>query len=147
MLTIGELAQQADVPTSTVRYYERCRLLGPAQRSPANYRLYDARAIDRLRFIRAAQGNGFTLEDITALLDFRDGRTSPCREVQTLIEARLADLEQRVEQVRHVQTVLRSALSVCRKAERDGRCAVMDDLNQASSARSPAAGRRSARKK
>ncbi|MBI2840324.1 MAG: MerR family transcriptional regulator [Acidobacteria bacterium] len=59
MLTTGELARQAGVLTSTVRRYERCRLLGPAQRSPGNYRLYDARALDRLRFIRAAQTNGF----------------------------------------------------------------------------------------
>ncbi|MBI2839382.1 MAG: MerR family DNA-binding protein [Acidobacteria bacterium] len=112
-----------------------------------NYRLYNERALDRLRFIRAAQINGFTLEDVVTLPDFRDGRTSPCREVQTLIEARLADLEQPVEQMRHVQAVLKSALAVCRKAEHNGRCAVMDDLNQASSERSPGVRRRAPKKR
>lgn len=136
-LTIGELARQAGVPTSTLRYYERCRLLRPCQRSSGNYRLYDAQALDRLRFIRAAQSNGFTLDDITALLDFRDGRTSPCRQVQGLIEERLADLERRVEQMRQVQAVLKSALAVCREAERDNRCAVLEDLNRSTSARPP----------
>lgn len=146
MSTIGDLARQAGVPTSTVRYYERCGLLRPSERSSGNYRLYDERVLERLRFIRAAQANGFTLEDITTLLDFRDGRTSPCLDVQGLIEERLADLKQRLEQMRHVQVVLRSALAVCRKAERKGRCGVMDELNRASSNDAARFGRVSAQK-
>ncbi len=40
LFTIGELAEAADVPTSTVRYYEREGILKPRRRSPSNYRLY-----------------------------------------------------------------------------------------------------------
>ena len=83
-LTIGELAGAGGVPTSTIRYYERERLLQPSSRSPSNYRLYSAADLERLRFIRAAQATGFTLHDVSKLL-----RPAPCGSVQRLIEERL----------------------------------------------------------
>jgi DNA-binding transcriptional MerR regulator len=79
--TIGQIAHAAGVPPSTVRYYERIGLLSPEGRTAGNYRLYGPEALARLRFIRAAQGTGFTLEHITALLKLRDSTPSVCQDV------------------------------------------------------------------
>lgn len=130
--TIGQLAKEAGVPTSTVRYYERVGLLQPDGRSGGNYRLYSLAALERLRFIRAAQVTGFTLDDVTILFGLRDGATEPCKEVQALIEERLADTEQRLKDLHHVQKVLKSSLKMCRQAERTAYCHVIDDLTAAS---------------
>lgn len=140
--TIGQLARAAGVPTSTVRFYERRRLLRPDGRTEGNYRVYGPASFERLRFIRAAQANGFALEDIAALLSLRDGTTAPCKEVQTLVEQRLADLEKRVTQLRHLRAVLRTSLDLCRQAERSGRCQVIDRLRVASSSPPSASTRR-----
>ncbi len=78
-LTIGELAKAAGVPTSTVRYYERAGILRPSGRSAGNYRVYSKSELERLRFIRAAQATGFTLDDIKSLL-----RPAACSKVQGL---------------------------------------------------------------
>lgn len=129
--TIGQLAKAAGVPASTVRYYERARLLHPDGRSRGNYRVYGAAALERLRFIRAAQVNGFTLEDTQALLDFRDGKTAPCKEVRELISERLAGLEKRFEELRQVRTVLKSSLKMCGQTEHMGKCRVIEKLNAA----------------
>ncbi len=75
--TIGKLAKAAEVPVSTVRYYEKRGLLTPDQRTPSSYRLYGEESLQRLRFIRAAQTSGFTLEDIAMLLDLREGSLDP----------------------------------------------------------------------
>jgi DNA-binding transcriptional MerR regulator len=91
--TIGQLAHAVGVPASTLRYYERAKLLRPDGRTGGNYRVYGASALERLRFIRAAQANGFTLDDILALLSFRDGATARCKEVQRLIKDRLRGCE------------------------------------------------------
>lgn len=123
-LTIGELANAADVPTSTVRYYERAKLLKPSARSPSNYRLYSSSDLDRLRFIRAAQATGFTLDDVTKLL-----RPAPCGSVQYLIEERLDEVGARMRELRHVQKVLRDALAECQGHSSTGRCKVVDDLS------------------
>lgn len=128
-LTIGELAAAARVPTSTVRYYERAGLLKPSARSASNYRLYSERDLERLRFIRAAQATGFTLEDVTALL-----RPAACGKVQGLIEERLARVAERMRELRHVQKVLRSSLAECREHEQTGRCRVVDELTARSRA-------------
>jgi MerR family mercuric resistance operon transcriptional regulator len=140
--TIGQVARAAGVPTSTVRFYERSRLLRPDGRTEGNYRLYGPAALERLRFIRAAQANGFALEDVAALLSLRDGTTAPCKEVQTLVEQRLTDLEKRVKQLRHLRAVLRASLQLCRQAGRSGRCQVIDRLKVASSSPLPATSRR-----
>jgi DNA-binding transcriptional MerR regulator len=131
--TISQLGQAAGVPISTVRYYERNGLLRPDGRTEANYRIYGASALKRLRFIRAAQANGFTLDDISALLAFRDGTTLPCKAVQTLVEQRLLDLQKRLKELRHVQEILKSSLEMCRKSEPLGKCFVIDKLSATSS--------------
>lgn len=67
LFTIGQAAQAVGVPATTLRYYEREGVLGPAVRSRAGYRLYDTAAVERLEFVRSAQAVGFTLDDIRVL--------------------------------------------------------------------------------
>lgn len=140
--TIGELAGAAELPTSTLRYYERIELLCPTERSASNYRLYQHEALEQLQFIQAAQATGFTLADIRTLLDLREGNTAPCSQVQTIIETRLDDVAKRMKDLRGVQRVLQSSLDLCREAEASGRCQVMDSL-----AASKARGGKKSRKK
>lgn len=123
-LTIGALARAAGLPISTLRYYERAGLLRPRSRSASNYRLYGSADLQRLRFIRAAQVTGFTLEDVALLL-----RPSSCQRVQQLIEDRLSRVETRLAELRHVRQVLRRSLAECRAHEASGRCAVVAELS------------------
>jgi DNA-binding transcriptional MerR regulator len=133
--TIGQLAQALGIATSTVRYYERINLVRPEARSGSNYRLYGREALERLKFIRAAQAIGFTLDDIALLLSHRNDSESCCRKVQGLIEERLDDLKQRMEDLRRVHRELRIALRKCRRTEQAGHCQVIDKLNAVSSSR------------
>ena len=121
--TIGDLSEAAGVPTSTVRYYERKRLLRPAARSASNYRLYSHEDLERLRFIRAAQATGFTLEAVAKLL-----RPAPCGRVQQLIEERLDQVATRIKELRHLQRLLKASLETCKEHEASGRCQVVEDL-------------------
>ncbi|MBI3839924.1 MAG: MerR family transcriptional regulator [Planctomycetia bacterium] len=123
-LTIGQLAKAAGVPSSTVRYYERIVLLEPESRSMGNYRLYGTIAMERLRFIRAAQAVGFGLDDISTLLN-----GAACRDVECLIERRLADVARRLRDLRHVQRVLASCLEECRSA-RNKECPIVVKLKR-----------------
>lgn len=128
--TIGQLAHAAEVPTTTVRYYERIGLLQPEDRSyGGNYRLYGDASLRRLMFIRAAQAIGFKLEDVKALLG--DGDSYPCcGDVQQLIEERLADIERRLGDLRQVRRVLRQSLNECRQGSPRKRCHVVEKLRR-----------------
>jgi DNA-binding transcriptional MerR regulator len=67
-LGIGQLAKRGGVGIDTVRYYERNGLLAPRTRLASGYRRYGDSELARLRFIRRAQGLGFTLKEIKQLL-------------------------------------------------------------------------------
>lgn len=134
--TIGQLARKAQIPTTTVRYYERVGLLAPDDRSQGNYRLYGKASLRRLRFIRAAQSIGFTLADIQALLGAQRGKPPTCSDVQKLIKGRLTEIEERLASLRHVERLLRSSLATCRKSAGAKCCHVIDTL-EADSSRKP----------
>ncbi len=128
-LTISQLAKAAAVPTTTVRYYERIGLVEPEDRSPGNYRIYSEDSLDKLRFIRAAQATGLTLDDVKVLLSDGSGGFPVCGTAQGLIEVRLADIENRLKDLRHVQRVLKAALEECRQQEQTDCCHVVEKLH------------------
>ncbi len=131
--TISQLAKAAETPTSTLRYYERIGLLKAEDRSQSNYRLYGDESLRRLRFIRAAQAIGFTLDHVNTLLGNRDGKTPTCNEVQTLIEERLVGIEDRLKDLRHVKRVLKSSLTKCLNSKQNENCQVIETLRSTSS--------------
>jgi DNA-binding transcriptional MerR regulator len=121
-LTIGELAKAANVPVSTIRFYERNGILSPEARTGANYREYSQEALERLRFIRASQSTGFSIADIRKLLDLTFSSDPPCDEVITLAQNRLADVRQRLEDLKRVEKALAGSLEHCCKGEDDDLC-------------------------
>lgn len=141
LLKIGDIAAASGVAVSTIRFYERAGLLRPAGRAENNYRYYDEASVQRLRFIRAAQASGFALEDISKLLDLSDEPHPCCHEVQNLIEHRLADVDRKLRQMRHLQRVLARALQACRQGESRRVCAVLQRLQQPQAGHRPDPGR------
>jgi MerR family mercuric resistance operon transcriptional regulator len=97
--------------------------------------LYSDESLQKLKFIRTAQAIGFTLDDVKALLSAPDSSAASCRQVQSLIEERLAEIAQRLKDLRHVQQVLKSALAKCRQTERADCCHVIHTLRDASGAK------------
>ena len=126
--TIGQLAKAAGVPTSTIRYYERRGLVLPVSRSEGNYRLFDYQGLDRLRFVRSAQGAGFTLSDIATLLALKEDQSAPCDEVQDLISLRLDHVVEQIEHLKAVEGMLRDWMEVCQGAQSSGWCGVLVGL-------------------
>lgn len=111
-LTIGKLANAAEVGIDTVRFYERAGLLKRPQRTPAGYRLYAESDTARLRFIRRAKALGFSLEEIAELLRLNDGggRRSA---VRALAEQRLKEIEQKLSELARMRDTLRRLVNKC----------------------------------
>jgi DNA-binding transcriptional MerR regulator len=119
--SIGQLAHSAGVPTSTVRYYERSGLLRPDDRSDSNYRLYDTRSLERLRFIRSAQGVGLSLKEVAELLRLT-GDESPCDEVMAALRRRLDGVRAKLRDLKRVERTLTGALDDCCKGDSPSLC-------------------------
>lgn len=83
--TISDAAARTGFSPSALRFYEDAGLIAPG-RSDAGYRVYDDRAIERLRFISRLKQLGLTLEEIAELVGLWD--RDPC----STVAARLAGL-------------------------------------------------------
>jgi DNA-binding transcriptional MerR regulator len=85
-LRISELAARTGFSPPTLRYYERIGVLPAPRRTAGGYRVYEDRAVERLRFVARAKSLGLSLEETRELAELwaRD----ECRPVQ----ARLTEL-------------------------------------------------------
>jgi DNA-binding transcriptional MerR regulator len=122
-LRSGQVAAAAGVNTETLRYYERRGLIAEPDRSPGGHRLYPAETVTVLRVIKAAQRLGFTLEEVTELLDVgrhhhghtpsgrlgRRGRVEDAG-LQQRARAKLAEVEERTSDLTTIRETLRAAL-------------------------------------
>src|SRR5260370_32151174 len=127
-LTIGKLAKQAHVNRETVRYYERRRLLPRASRSMSGYRVFPDDALRRLRFIRHAKVLGFSLNEIRELLTLRVNSIDTCDRARERTEIKLADINRRVQAVRHMRDALSELVAACSRRGRTKDCPILDSL-------------------
>jgi len=130
-LTIGQLARAAGVNVETVRYYQRLGLVHEPPKPLQGYRRYPPETVERLRFIKRAQGLGFTLQEIAELLALGDGH---CREVQVLARQKLERIRARIRDLQAMAVALEDLLARCDADVDDQGCALVEAL--AASARS-----------
>jgi DNA-binding transcriptional MerR regulator len=107
---ISALAKQAGVPVKTIRYYEDVGLLPRPSRTASGYRLYAPESADRLHFIKKAQNLGLRLEEIREILDLADRGRCPCGHVQAFLRKRLAELQQKIADLRLIEQRVNGAI-------------------------------------
>lgn len=116
-MRIGEVAVAADMPTQTIRFYERRGLLPQPLRGTNGYREYDASILTRLAFIRSGQSAGLTLVEVASILDLRREGAIPCAHVQSLLATKLGDVEARQRELVALETELRQLLGRSRQLD------------------------------
>lgn len=115
-MTIGGLARDGGVGVETVRYYQRRGLLATPDR-PDGYsqgggvRRYGVEDLRRLRFIRAAQAAGFTLEQIGELIELDAGEDRA--RARELAQDRITALDARIAELQAARDGLRRLARVC----------------------------------
>ena len=114
-MAIGELARATGTKAETIRFYERIGLLPPPARTAANYRSYGAPELARLSFIRRARGLGFSLEQVTALLELSDCRDRSCEAVDMLAHRHLAAIEGKIADLTALRRELADLIGQCRQ--------------------------------
>lgn len=126
-ITIGKLAAAGDVGVETIRYYQRRGLMGTPARSGGDgwgggVRRYHADDVRRLKFIRAAQGAGFTLDEISELLALE---TSDDRvRVRTLARQRIELLDEKIAHMTATRGALARLADQCAASDK-GPCPIL----------------------
>ena len=110
MYTASVLAKKTNLPIYTVRHYTRIGLLQPSRNTTNNYKLYKPTDAARLKFIVAAKNLGFTLAEITDILDKAEHGKSPCPSVRTTIVHHIEENRRKIKELQKMQKKMEGAL-------------------------------------
>ena len=102
---IGEVAEATGMSLRTLRHYDEVGLLTPSGRTEGGFRLYSQADMDRLLLIRRMKPLGFTLEEMSSLLEIVDqslseGSAASSPESSARLDEFIADVELRREKLR-----------------------------------------------
>ncbi len=112
LYTIGELADELEVTTRTIRFYEAKGLILPARRGVA--RCYGRRDRARLKLILRGKNLGFSLEAIAQYLQLYDADPAQVAQTQLLLarvegaiedlQAKRADLDRTLRELKDIRS-------------------------------------------
>ncbi|MDG0795096.1 MerR family transcriptional regulator [Cohnella ginsengisoli] len=128
-LSIGQLAELSKTSASTLRYYESVGLL-PAPARKSGQRRYDESLLDRINFIKVAQQTGFSIQEMSILLEGFGPGDSLSDRWEQMAKQKRDELEARKKQLNSMIRILDSGLSCkclswseCKdKIENEGSC-------------------------
>ena len=126
-MNIGQASKASGVSTKMIRYYDEIGLVRPASRTESNYREFDEREVNELRFIRRARSLGFSMPEITQLLSLWRDRERPSREVKAIAEKHVNELDARIADMQTMADTLRHLSHCCAGDDRPD-CPILADL-------------------
>lgn len=127
-LTIGVLADAAGVNVETIRFYQRKGLVPEPERAYGSIRRYTDADLGRVRFIKASQRLGFSLDEIGELLKLEDG--THCDEARDLAAHKLRDVREKLADLRRIETALDQLVARCGSARGAVKCPLIASLQE-----------------
>lgn len=127
-LTIGAFANAAGVNVETIRYYQRKGLLAAPARPEGRIRRYGSDDVARVRFVKSAQRLGFSLDEVGHLLKLEDG--THCGEAARLASLRLADVRERLADLKRMEAALAKLVTECRSVRGKVSCPLIAALHR-----------------
>ena len=128
-MNIGQASAASGVTAKMIRYYEQAGLIPAADRSHAGYRIYADADVHRLRFIRRARDLGFSVAEISELLDLWNDRSRRSADVKRLALSHITDLEERIAKLRQMADTLQTLADCCAGDDRPD-CPILAGLEE-----------------
>ena len=108
-LTIGEVARQAGLRSSAIRYYEDIGVLPRPERTHG-HRRYSPRVFQQLAFIQLAQHAGFSIAEIQTLVTAFDENAPLGVRWRTLAEQKLAEIDVLITRAQGMKRLLEEGI-------------------------------------
>jgi MerR family transcriptional regulator, copper efflux regulator len=110
LLRIGEVSRRSGIGIEALRFYEKGGLIDSPARTFGGYRVYGEEVLERLAFIKRAQALGFSLDEIRRIVEDARKGESPCDEVREIVRRRMAELDERLRELRRYRKELGDTL-------------------------------------
>ncbi|HEX4633744.1 MAG TPA: MerR family transcriptional regulator [Gemmatimonadales bacterium] len=104
-LSIGQVAREAGLRASAIRYYEQAGIL-PAPTRVAGRRRYDGAVLEVVDLIRLAQRAGFTIKEVRTLLYGFRHSTPASERWRRMAEQKIAELSARIAEAERMRDLL-----------------------------------------
>ncbi|EAW9307916.1 Cu(I)-responsive transcriptional regulator [Salmonella enterica] len=111
-MNIGKTAKASKVSAKMIRYYEQIGLIPAASRTDSGYRAYTQADINQLHFIRRARDLGFSVSEISDLLNLWNNQSRQSADVKRLAQTRINELDRRIQNMQHMAQ-LKSLIHYC----------------------------------
>jgi len=111
-MKIGAVSELTGCKIETIRYYERIGIIDAPPRK-GSYRDYGPKDVERLRFVRRGRELGFSLEEISTLLDLAPREGAACVTIQTLAEHHLNNVRAKIADLTKIEGVLAQLVAQC----------------------------------
>ncbi len=111
--TISQIADQLDISTRTIRFYEEKGLIMPG-RTSGNHRVYTPRNKARLKLILRGKRFGFSLEEIAEMIGMADAAHDEIEQIEKSLKFGEAKLEQ-IRERKQELTMLEQDILATRK--------------------------------
>lgn len=123
-LKIKDVADASGFTATTLRYYEQIGLLPEASRTPAGYRMYDHRTLERLAFIARAKQLGCSLDEITALTAaWEGGQCGPIQDrLRQLVAGKITAAQHQIAELATFTSELQHAATALERHRPEGAC-------------------------
>ena len=99
--SISDLADQLDISTRAIRFYEEKGLISP-ERTKGNHRIYDKRDRTRLKLILRGKRLGYSLDEISEMIGMADFDMDEEEQLRTSFEygkRKLKEINSRMEEL------------------------------------------------
>lgn len=126
-MNIGQVAKLSDVSAKTIRYYESIGLIPKAARGENGYRDYSERDVEILRFIKRSRNLGFSVEDISNLLDLWQNKQRASADVKAVALKHIEEVENRIQELVSIRDTLKTLTECCLGDDRPD-CPILQGL-------------------
>ena len=106
--SIGEVANKLNIPTSTLRYYDREGLFPNVKRSNGGIRVFTDAEVETLKVIECLKSTGMQIKDIKQFLDWclegdktLQKRRDMFYERRAIVEKQMEDIQKTMEMIQY----------------------------------------------
>ena len=104
--SIGEVSNKLNIPTSTLRYYDREGLLSNIKRSNGGIRVFSDVEIATLKVVECLKATGMQIKDIKQFIDWCNEGEKTLQKRRDMFYERRAIVEQQMEELQKTLQVI-----------------------------------------
>ena len=123
---IQQVAKKLNITTRTIRHYEDLGII-KSNRLENNYRVYDTKNYDKLKFLVRARNLGFSLKECKELIKLFENDTRKSASVRDIAKKKLNDLKLQIKELDNLKISLEWLVNKCPGNEKPD-CPIIDEL-------------------